>query len=176
MWTISRFSNFIFSKLFVTKRFSTSTVNFIEFNFTQNLPGLRLEFNQLNAKEINNFNLSSNNCGTFQNNSSQVELIARHLREAQRSIDVAVFSFSEHILNNLIIQAYRRGLCVRFLTDAASERTPGSSIPNLRANGVMVRTNATGQGASDRNLLHLKFAGKHYKIFIKFAYVITINY
>ena len=168
MWIISRFSKiskFLFSKHFVSKRLSTSNVNFIEFNFTQNLPGLRLDFNQVNATEINCLNLSSNNRCSFQNNSSQVELIARHLREAQRSIDVAVYSFSEHILNHLILQAYRRGLRVRFLTDAASERTPGSSISILRANGVLVRTNATGQGASDRNLLHLKFAGRHLTCF-----------
>lgn len=166
-WLIHRLCsilNFIRSKCNIFKHSSNSARNFIEFNFTQNLPGLRLEFDKMTATKINHPILSSSHCSSHQS-SSQVDLIAQHLREAQHSIDIAVFTFSEHRLYNLVLRAYRSGICVRLLTDAGSERTPGSSIPNLRADGVNVRTNATGEGASDRNLLHLKFAGKYFVIF-----------
>ena len=80
------------------------------------------------------------------------EKILALCREARRSIDVCVFTLSDDVLAQALLDAHRRGLAVRLISDNDKKLDAGSDVRWLREQGLPVRV--------DRNEHHMhhKFA------------------
>ncbi len=78
--------------------------------------------------------------------------IVSHLRGARRSADLCVFTLSDDRITTEVLQAHRRGVALRIVSDNAKAHDAGSDIDRLRAAGVPV--------ALDRSDAHMhhKFA------------------
>ena len=61
------------------------------------------------------------------------------LQRARRSIDVCIFTFSCKELGDILINAHRRGVVVRVITDFEQESASGSQVKRLRGSGIQVR-------------------------------------
>jgi len=78
--------------------------------------------------------------------------ITRCLEEAQKSVDICVFTVTDDRLAAAILDAHRRGVAVRLLTDDDKSFDRGSDIERLEAAGVPVRTDRS------EHHMHHKFA------------------
>ena len=78
--------------------------------------------------------------------------ILRHLAHARKSADICVFTITDDRIAEGIIEAHRRGVPVRILTDDAKAEDLGSDVDRLEAAGIPVRI--------DRSSFHMhhKFA------------------
>ena len=74
------------------------------------------------------------------------------LRHARSAIDICVFTITDDMIAREIIEAHRRGVPVRLLTDNDKSQDSGSDIHQLRKAGVPVRVDQ-----SDYHMHH-KFA------------------
>lgn len=81
-----------------------------------------------------------------------LQTIVSHLRGARRSADLCVFTLSDDRITTEVLQAHRRGVAMRLLSDNHKAQDAGSDIDRLRAAGVPV--------ALDRSDAHMhhKFA------------------
>jgi phosphatidylserine/phosphatidylglycerophosphate/cardiolipin synthase-like enzyme len=78
--------------------------------------------------------------------------ICHWLGHARRKIDVCVFTITDDRLSTAVLDAHRRGVAVRVLTDDEKEGDTGSDIPSFRNAGIPVRTDHS------RFHMHHKFA------------------
>lgn len=72
--------------------------------------------------------------------------------EAERSVEICVFTITDNSLARAILGAHRRGVAVRIVTDDEKIFDLGSDIDRLRGEGVAVRTD------SSEDHMHHKFA------------------
>lgn len=80
--------------------------------------------------------------------------LVRAIETSQRSIDIAVYSFTAAELAEALYAAKARGVRVRVLVDREKAEAGGSGIRGLRLNGVAVRS----LGVPEQSLMHHKFA------------------
>jgi len=78
--------------------------------------------------------------------------IISSINRAQRSISICVFTISDDRITRAILQAHRRGIKVKILTDNEKLHDKGSDIRELVQAGVPVRIDNTS------NHMHHKFA------------------
>ncbi|GAA4391660.1 phospholipase D-like domain-containing protein [Hymenobacter koreensis] len=78
--------------------------------------------------------------------------IRRFIAEAQRRLDVCVFTVADDRLTEALLAAHRRGVRVRLLTDNDKLYDGGSDVRQLHQAGVPVRIDRT------ENHMHHKFA------------------
>lgn len=78
--------------------------------------------------------------------------ILHELRAAKKSIDICVFTVTDDRITRVLLEAYRRGIAVRVLTDNDKSEDRGSDIEKLADAGVAVRTDRT------EHHMHHKFA------------------
>ena len=71
---------------------------------------------------------------------------------AEESIKICVFTISDDRISDAIMQAHRRGVAIRIITDNDKLHDLGSDIRELAARGLEVRIDKT------RNHMHHKFA------------------
>lgn len=81
-----------------------------------------------------------------------VGAIRRFVQDAQRSLEVCVFTVADDRLTEVLLHAHRRGVRVRLLTDNDKLFDRGSDVRELHAAGISVRTDCT------TNHMHHKFA------------------
>jgi cardiolipin hydrolase len=74
------------------------------------------------------------------------------IRGCRRSLDICVFSITHDRLAEAVVDAHRRGIPVRLLTDVDKTLDRGSDVLDLARAGVPVRTDTT------ESLMHNKFA------------------
>lgn len=67
------------------------------------------------------------------------ETIAKLLRNAQSSVDLCVFTITDHELASQIIACHRRGLQVRIITDDEKTKANGSEIFRLQQAGIRIK-------------------------------------
>lgn len=67
------------------------------------------------------------------------ETIAKLLTDAQTSVDLCVFTITDHELATRIIACKKRGLKVRIITDDEKVNDNGSEIVKLRAAGIPIK-------------------------------------
>ena len=81
-----------------------------------------------------------------------VGAITRVLRAADRSLDVCVFTITDDRLSDAILEAHRRGVAVRVVTDNLKAEDLGSDVDRLERGGILLRV--------DRSPFHMhhKFA------------------
>ena len=72
-----------------------------------------------------------------------LEAIRQHVRNAQRQLDICVFTVSDDRISSEILAAHRRGVAVRLITDNDKEMDAGSDIGRLRDAGVSVAVDRT---------------------------------
>ncbi len=80
--------------------------------------------------------------------------LVRAIQESQRTIDIAVYSFTASELAEALYSAKARGVRVRVVVDQQQAESGGSGIRGLRLNGITVRT----LGVPEQSLMHHKFA------------------
>lgn len=81
-----------------------------------------------------------------------LELISRELRGANKSLDICVFTITDNRLSDTIIDAQRRGIAVRVITDNDKQFDDGSDIARL------VRADVPTRFDPDTDHMHHKFA------------------
>ncbi len=79
-------------------------------------------------------------------------LIKNQLASALATLDICVFTISDNDISNIIIQAQRRGIVVRVVTDDQKQYDAGSDIEMLIKAGIPVRMDTSDQH------MHHKFA------------------
>lgn len=78
--------------------------------------------------------------------------IVNLLRYARQTADICVYTITDNRIAEAMIDAQRRGVAVRVITDAAKEDDLGSDIGRFRLADIPVRINTT------EYLMHHKFA------------------
>jgi mitochondrial cardiolipin hydrolase len=68
-----------------------------------------------------------------------LDLLLRTLRGARRSLDVCVFTITDDRVTAALLDARRRGVEVRVVTDDDKEHDLGSDVARIRETGVAVR-------------------------------------
>ena len=76
----------------------------------------------------------------------------RAIEGATRKIDICVFTITDNVLSNAIIDAHQRGLMLRIITDNDKSEDRGSDIDRFRREGIHVMVDDT-----DKHMHH-KFA------------------
>jgi cardiolipin hydrolase len=71
----------------------------------------------------------------FPSKESEIRL-ARQLRKAQTTLDVAVFAFTNNILRDAILDCWGRGVKCRVITDDECSKFPGADIFELASKGI----------------------------------------
>ncbi len=80
------------------------------------------------------------------------DLLVSLLASARQSIDAAVFTITDDRIHDALVDAHRRGVLVRILSDDDKASDPGSDIWRLGRAGVEVRTDHSP------SWMHHKFA------------------
>lgn len=112
----------------------------------------RLFFRQRSTDNFVLFYPSIQSSESAYGNEDSVETLFTLLRGAKQSLDVCVFTISNQKLINILIEAHKRGVVVRIITDNEQLKTNGEQIVNLRRAGVQVRHNNSSL------FMHHKFA------------------
>ncbi|MEM7231868.1 MAG: phospholipase D-like domain-containing protein [Planctomycetota bacterium] len=81
-----------------------------------------------------------------------VEAIRRFVQSARKSLDVCVFTITDNRISDEILDADRRGVQVRVVTDDDKAEDLGSDVEHLIRSGIQVRIDET-----DKHMHH-KFA------------------
>ncbi len=71
------------------------------------------------------------------------EKIAQLFSRAQRKVDVCVFTITDNRISRAILDAHKRGVALRIITDDEKRHDPGSDIFQLHQVGIPVRIDAT---------------------------------
>lgn len=69
--------------------------------------------------------------------------IAHRFSTSRRSADVCVFTITDDRITRTILDAHRRGLTIRILTDNDKAFDLGSDVPRLREAGIAVKVDET---------------------------------
>jgi phosphatidylserine/phosphatidylglycerophosphate/cardiolipin synthase-like enzyme len=80
--------------------------------------------------------------------------IVSEIKRAEKSIDVAIYSFTSRKIAKALISAHKRGVKVRVVADEGSARSRNSVLPLLEAVGIEVRYKRGSGGG----LMHNKYA------------------
>ena len=88
----------------------------------------------------------------FSHDDSCVRRIARLLDTARHAVDLCVFTITDDRIAGAILDAHRRGVALRVISDNDKTHDPGSDIGRLRRAGAPVRLDRTPHH------MHHKFA------------------
>jgi phosphatidylserine/phosphatidylglycerophosphate/cardiolipin synthase-like enzyme len=69
--------------------------------------------------------------------------IAHRFSSARQSADVCVFTITDDRITRAILDAHRRGVTIRIITDNEKAFDPGSDVERLRSAGVPLKVDAT---------------------------------
>lgn len=86
--------------------------------------------------------------------------LAHRVRDARRTMDLCVFTITDDRVSNPILDAHRRGVKVRIVTDNEKAHDPGSDIHRFKAAGIAVKfddVHGPGVGGLTGHMHH-KFA------------------
>jgi phosphatidylserine/phosphatidylglycerophosphate/cardiolipin synthase-like enzyme len=72
-----------------------------------------------------------------------LNLIRRRLAEARKTIDICVFTITDDRISNAILDAHRRGVKVRIVTDDEKAYDAGSDVPRFAAAKIPLRVDNT---------------------------------
>jgi len=72
-----------------------------------------------------------------------LNLIRRRLAEARKTIDICVFTITDNRISNVIIDAHRRGVKVRIVTDDEKAYDAGSDVPRFLEAKIPLRVDRT---------------------------------
>ena len=78
--------------------------------------------------------------------------IVQRLRAARMHVEICVFTISDDRISAEILEAHRRGVAIRILTDNEKEFDAGSDVDRLRRAGIPLRVDRTSAH------MHHKFA------------------
>ena len=87
-------------------------------------------------------NGSRNALGSRQNESN-VFYLFDVISTATKSIDAAIYAITARDFSDILINAHRRGVVIRILTDNEQQGLPNSQIQQLRRAGIQVRHNTS---------------------------------
>ncbi|XP_033736395.1 mitochondrial cardiolipin hydrolase-like isoform X3 [Pecten maximus] len=79
----------------------------------------------------------------FSHKENSLSKLFMKLSRSIKSMDVCVFVMTCTDLTDLLIQAHRRGVCVRVITDCEQVDATGSQVWRLRSEGIAVRTDGS---------------------------------
>ncbi|RYU77991.1 phospholipase D-like domain-containing protein [Hymenobacter persicinus] len=81
-----------------------------------------------------------------------VDAIRQFIGRAAHRLDICVFTISDDRITAALLEAHRRGIAIRLLTDNDKLHDKGSDIKQLQASGITIRTDLTDDH------MHHKFA------------------
>lgn len=118
----------------------------------KNILQLTRVLNQYIVDEYYQYNPTVFECHFFPNEKNEVK-IANMLRTCSKSLDIAIFSLSNDVLYEAVMEVWNAGCKVRVIADDECCKNFGSDIYRLAAAGVPVKTDN-----SERFHMHHKFA------------------
>jgi len=74
------------------------------------------------------------------------------INAAKKTLDIAIFNFSDNQLSRAVVAAKTRGVAVRLIADAEQTKNPGNDIAKLSQSGIAVRADTSPY------MMHNKFA------------------
>lgn len=74
-----------------------------------------------------------------------VTRLKNYISKAKKSIDLAIFSFTNDVLANEILAAHERGVKVRIITDDEAMKGKGADTERMAAAGIPCRTDSEEQ-------------------------------
>lgn len=75
----------------------------------------------------------------FSPGEAPMQRLVSFLTFARQSLDICVFTITDNRLSNAIIEAHRRGVAVRIITDDEKSEDAGSDIEDLMREGIPLR-------------------------------------
>jgi cardiolipin hydrolase len=81
-----------------------------------------------------------------------IQKVVKYINLARKSIDLAIFSFTNDDLANALIDAHKRGVVVRIITDDEAMKGKGADSQRMSDQGIPVRTDS-----EERYHMHNKF-------------------
>ncbi|MBX9585165.1 MAG: hypothetical protein K2X87_33070 [Gemmataceae bacterium] len=89
-----------------------------------------------------------------------LNLIVRRLSAARKTLDLCVFTITDDRISRPILDAHRRGVKVRIISDNDKARDPGSDIGRFREAGIPVKFDPAGRPSDPHTAghMHHKFA------------------
>ena len=103
------------------------------------------------AQDSNNFSSDTKFEIGFSPKGSALEIILKGIRESEKSILVAAYSFTSKPISTELVAAYKRGVDVKVIADKKSNSGKYSAVTFLANQGVPVRLNGNYQ------IFHHKF-------------------
>jgi phosphatidylserine/phosphatidylglycerophosphate/cardiolipin synthase-like enzyme len=79
----------------------------------------------------------------FSPNGGAAAAVARHVADAQKTVDCAAYAISETQITSALIGAHRRGLTVRLIVDAHEQGGTSSTARKIRDAGIPTRVDRT---------------------------------
>mmetsp|Transcript_9766 Transcript_9766/g.35788 ORF Transcript_9766/g.35788 Transcript_9766/m.35788 type:complete len:192 (+) Transcript_9766:40-615(+) len=113
------------------------------------------------------------NCAYAHTKTSLVSLIAL-LNKATTSLDACVFTITCNEIATALIDAKRRGVKVRVITDYEQSRAQGSDIQKIREAGISV-VDDRQQRNSEQSHMHHKFCVVDHKLLLNGSFNWTRN-
>lgn len=89
-----------------------------------------------------------------------LNLIVRRVAAARKSLDLCVFTITDDRISRTILDAHRRGVKVRVVTDNDKALDPGSDVHRFRDAGIPVKFDPAGRPSDPHTTghMHHKFA------------------
>ena len=78
-------------------------------------------------------------------NLSNIGKMKKYIQKAKKTIDLCIFSFSNDDLSGEIIEAHKRGVKVRIVTDDEAMKNKGADAQKCADEGIEVRTDNAEQ-------------------------------
>ena len=97
------------------------------------------------------------------------EQIVKSISKTKNSLDIAIYSITNEAITEAIIEAHKKGIKVRVLTDYVQARGKYSKALHLKENGVNIRLN------SKNKIEHNKFTIFDQKVVETGSYNYTYN-
>ena len=85
---------------------------------------------------LNNQRCTRQNCSYAHEQTSLYRFI-HLLRSTKSSLDICIYNLSLNDVANEILQAHKRGIRVRVITDSQTQENQGNDIAELRSNGII---------------------------------------
>ena len=146
--------NFLSKKSFELVKQSTELNNFL-INWLEDIQNMLNRYRISEKKEAQVCFSPKNECS---------EKICRFIRKAEKSLSICVFTISDNEITQSILDAHRRGVHIKIVTDNDKSMDKGSDIHQMASAGIAIKMDMT------RHHMHHKFAIRDNKALLTGSY------
>ena len=86
----------------------------------------------------------------YAHNETNLTRFLKHLKSAEKTMDVCVFNITCNEIADALLDAHKRGVTVRIITDDDQSKSRGSDVESLSKEGIQVGHTTTHEIASEK--------------------------